>query len=78
MIDINGTSVEFNIFMTDKIGTKTEEFKFNELYFGQKKVINGFLVNNTPNTCNFKILMRNKELFKGNIHEEGKIQLPSE
>ena len=63
--------------MTDNIGTRAEEFKFNELYFGQKKVINGFLVNNTPNSCNFKISMRNKELFKNNI-DEGMIQLPSE
>ena len=63
--------------MTEYIGTRADEFKFNEVYFGQKKVINGFLVNNTPNSCNFKISMRNKELFKNNI-DEGMIQLPSE
>ena len=68
-ITVNATSVDFNIFMIEENGTRTEDIKFDELYFGQKKVINGFLVNNTPNPCKFKILMRNREYNRGNLDE---------
>ena len=61
-IEFTGTSVEFNKFLVDENGNKMDNMDFGATYFGQKKEIKGFLVNNTPERTKFKIKFRNGHL----------------
>ena len=75
-IDVNATGVDFNIFLIDQQGTRTELVDFRELYFGQKREISGFLVNNTPHDVDFKVQMK---LGDYKLHmEDAKLQTPIE
>lgn len=57
-IDVSATAVDYNRFMVDQNGTRSEIFDFGDLYIGQKKEFKGFLVNNTPNSYNFRVQIR--------------------
>lgn len=53
-IDISATSVDYFIFTVDKNGAQTQSFDFGDIYFGQFKEIEGYLVNNSPQKFNFR------------------------
>ena len=57
-IEVNATSVEFNRFLIDENGNLTRSLDFGTVYYGQQKEINTFLVNNTPQSFNFKAEFR--------------------
>ncbi|KAL4498636.1 hypothetical protein ABPG72_019754 [Tetrahymena utriculariae] len=57
-IDINATSVEFTRFIIDENGSQVSQFDFGTFYYGQKKAIIGYLVNNTPKKYRFKTRFR--------------------
>ncbi|KAL4497051.1 hypothetical protein ABPG72_002207 [Tetrahymena utriculariae] len=75
-IDVNATPVEFNKFLIDDQGNSTSTFDFEETYFGEKKVIKGFLVNNTPYEQKFKVNMRIG--FHSDSDEKVTLQTPIE
>ena len=58
-IELTGTSVEFNKFLVDENGGRIDNIDFGPTYFGQRKEIRSFLVNNTPEKAYFKIKFRN-------------------
>jgi len=58
-IEVTGTSVEFNKFLTDESGGKIDMIDFGPTYFGQRKEVRSFLVNNTPEKTHYKIIFRN-------------------
>ena len=55
---INGTSVEFNKFIIDAHGNPINSIEFGNMYYGQKKEANAFLVNNTPKKFKFECTTR--------------------
>lgn len=57
-IEISATSVEYNKFIINESGAKTDNFNFGPMYFGQNKEIKAFLVNNTPQMYLFKTKFR--------------------
>jgi len=57
-IEVSATSVEFNRFIINESGAKTDNFGFGSMYFGQEKEIKAFLVNNTPSLYKFKTKFR--------------------
>ena len=57
-IEVSATSVEFNRFIINESGAKTDNFNFGNMYFGQNKEIKAFLVNNTPSVYKFKTIFR--------------------
>lgn len=57
-IDITATSVEYNRFIINESGAKTDSFNFGSMYFGQGKEIKAFLVNNTPMEYSFRTKFR--------------------
>ncbi len=57
-IEISATSVEFNRFIINECGAKTDSFNFGNMYFGQNKEIKAFMVNNTPSLYKFKTKFR--------------------
>ena len=57
-IEVSATSVEFNRFIINDAGAKTDSFNFGNLYFGQEKEIKASLVNNTPSPYHFKTKFR--------------------
>ena len=54
-IDINVTCVEYSQFVIDKNGNEMNAIEFGEVLFGQAKKIQGFLVNNSPESLFFKV-----------------------
>lgn len=57
-IEVSATSVEYNRFIVNESGAKTDSFNFGNMYFGQNKEIKAFLVNNTPSFYKFKSKFR--------------------
>lgn len=57
-IDVNATSVEFTRFIIDDNGSQVSQFDFGTFYYGEKKTIVGYLVNNTPKKYKFKTRFR--------------------
>ena len=53
-IDISATSVDYFIFVIDENGNQTTSFDFGNMYFGQAKEVEGYLVNNSPKKFRFK------------------------
>ena len=53
-IDISATSVDYFIFVIDENGNQTTSFDFGNMYFGQIKEVEGYLVNNSPKKFRFK------------------------
>ena len=47
-IDVSATSVEYFIFMIDQNGEQQNRINFGDMYFGQQKQMQYFLVNNSP------------------------------
>lgn len=54
-IDVNATSVEFLKFIVDTDGNELTKVDFGSVFFGQKREIKGFLVNNSPRPFKFKV-----------------------
>lgn len=53
-IDISATSVDYYIFLIDSQGAQKTDFDFGDIYFGQPKEIDAYLVNNSPQKFHFK------------------------
>lgn len=53
-ISIIYTAYEYNYSITDEMGNKVSEVDFGYLYFGSKKMVTMWAVNNTPNTVEMK------------------------
>lgn len=58
-IEVTATSIDFAKFLIDRNGAKIETIDFGPTYFGQRKEIKTFLINNTPLRLNFKAKFRN-------------------
>ncbi len=74
-IEINGTSVEYNRCIIDQNGTVAKNLNFGSLYYGEKKEISTFLINNTPKPFKFKAK------FRIGLQKDGKLdnlQTPNE
>ena len=54
-IDVNATSVEFLKFIVDTDGNEMSKVEFGEVFFGQRREIKGYLVNNSPKPFKFKV-----------------------
>lgn len=54
-IDVNATSVEFLKFIVDEEGNEMSKVDFGEVFFGAKKEIKGYLVNNSPKPFKFRV-----------------------
>ena len=57
-LHINGTSVEYNKFLIDENGNPTFSIEFGNMYFGEKKIVESFLVNNTSQAFTFNCKIR--------------------
>lgn len=53
-IDVSATSVDFFVFVIDENGNQSNNFDFGDIYYGQMKELEGFLVNNSPQRYQFK------------------------
>ncbi len=53
-IDVSATSVDFFVFVIDSNGALSQNFDFGDIYFGQPREIEAYLVNNSPQKYNFK------------------------
>jgi len=54
-IDVNATSVDFLKFIVDDEGNELSRVEFGDVFFGDKKEIKGFLVNNAPKPSKFRV-----------------------
>ena len=46
--------MDYYIFLIDPQGAQSSSFDFGDIYFGQSKEIEAYLVNNSPQRFNFK------------------------
>ena len=53
-IDVSATSVDYYVFLIDSNGALSQNFDFGDIYFGQLREIEAFLVNNSPQKFNFR------------------------
>lgn len=54
-LDINATAVEYMKFIIDENGNELSRVDFNEVFFGQKSELKGYIVNNSPEKFNFRV-----------------------
>lgn len=54
-IDVNATIVEQVKLIIDKDGNSVEDIDFGDLFFGQKKEMRTFLINNSPQAFKFNV-----------------------
>ncbi|EGR27619.1 hypothetical protein IMG5_193180 [Ichthyophthirius multifiliis] len=74
-IEVNATSVKFMKFIIDQTGLDVTSFDFGTFYYGMKKQIVGYLVNNTPKKYKFKTRFRQGILY--NLDDMANIQPPN-
>lgn len=53
-IELSATSVDFFVFIIDEHGNQSTNFDFGDVYYGQKGVIETYLVNNSPKKYTFR------------------------
>lgn len=75
-IDVNATSVEFLKFIVDTDGNELSKVDFGSVFFGQKREIKGFLVNNSPKPFKFKVNYMHG--LHNNYDEEINLKTPAE
>jgi hypothetical protein len=75
-IDVNATSVEFLKFIVDTEGNELAKVDFGSVFFGQKKELRGFLVNNSPKPFRFKVSFIHG--LHNNYDEKNNLKTPAE
>jgi hypothetical protein len=75
-IDVNATSVEFLKFVVDTDGNELSKVDFGNVFFGQKKELRGYLVNNSPKPFKFKVSFIHG--LHNNYDEKNNLKTPAE
>lgn len=75
-IDVNATSVEFLKFVVDTEGNELTKVDFGNVFFGQKRELRGFLVNNSPKPFKFKVSFIHG--LHNNYDEKNNLKTPAE